>query len=114
MTENYEADSVDEFVDEVIDENDIVLFMKGTPKMPQCGFSERALLLLSKYSDNIKTVDVLENLEEFRDALEENSNRRTIPQTFVDGEFIGGSDILKQLDDRGELQKRLETEDSPA
>jgi len=100
-------ENVEKLVDNTIEGNEVVLFMKGKPKMPQCGYSERALLLLSKYTDNIKTVDVLENLDDFRDVLEEHSDRRTIPQVFVDEEFIGGSDILAQLDERNELEEKL-------
>lgn len=96
-----------EEVDEVIDSNDVVLFMKGTPLMPQCGYSRKALALLGQYRDNIETVDVLESLPQYREALNDHSGRETIPQTFVNGEFIGGSDILEQLDERGDLADRL-------
>jgi len=99
---------VTELVDETIADNEVVLFMKGTPLMPQCGYSERALALLDQYRQEFETVDVLHSLEEFRVALEEHSGRKTIPQTFVDGEFVGGSDVLAQLDERGELEATLE------
>ncbi len=100
-------EEVTERVDQAIEENDVVLFMKGTPMMPQCGYSERAIGLLGQHREDVATVDVLESLEEFRTALERHSDRETIPQTFVDGEFVGGSDILAQLDERGELADRL-------
>ena len=100
-------EEVTERVDEAIEENEVVLFMKGTPMMPQCGYSERALGLLGKHREDVATVDVLESLEEFRTALERHSGRETIPQTFVDGEFVGGSDILAQLEERGELGEKL-------
>jgi len=98
---------VDERVDEAIENNEVVLFMKGTELMPQCGYSDRALGLLSKYRDDIETVDTLESLEEYRDALKRHSDWETIPQTFVDGEFVGGSDILTELEERGELEAKL-------
>jgi len=100
-------ETVTERVDSAIENNAVVLFMKGTPVMPQCGYSERALGLLDKYRDDFETVDTLESLDEFRVALERHSGRETIPQTFVDGEFVGGSDILKQLDERGDLEAKL-------
>jgi monothiol glutaredoxin len=95
-------------VDDAIADNEVVLFMKGTPMMPQCGFSEKAMGLIDRYRDEFETVDVLESLDEYRTALEAHSGRETIPQTFVDGEFVGGSDILEQLDERGELEAKLD------
>jgi monothiol glutaredoxin len=94
-------------VEEAITENDVVLFMKGNRLMPQCGYSERALGLIQEHREEVEAVDTLDALEAYRDALEERSGRRTVPQTFVDGEFIGGSDILAELDERGELAERL-------
>jgi monothiol glutaredoxin len=94
-------------VDEAIEENEVVLFMKGSPMMPQCGYSDRALTLIGAHREEFETVDALASLDEFRVALERHSDRETIPQTFVDGEFVGGSDILAQLDERGELADRL-------
>ena len=96
-----------ERVDSAIEENEVVLFMKGTELMPQCGFSRRALGLIDQHRDEYETVDVLEALDEYREALEEHSGWETIPQTFVDGEFVGGSDILAELDERGELEDEL-------
>jgi monothiol glutaredoxin len=90
-------------------EHDVVLFMKGTELMPQCGYSERALALLGKHRDDVETVNTLDALEAYRDALEERSGWRTIPQTFVDGEFVGGSDVLAELDERGELAETVST-----
>ncbi len=95
-------------VDESIAENDVVLFMKGTELMPQCGFSRRALGLISHYRDDVETVNVLDALPEYREALAERSGRETIPQTFVDGEFVGGSDILVELEERGDLAETLQ------
>ena len=102
-------EEVDEHVDSVIDDNDVVLFMKGTAHMPQCGYSRRALGLIGQHRNDVATVDVLESLDEYRVALERHSGWETIPQTFVDGEFVGGSDVLAELDERGELEETLST-----
>ncbi|WP_312908601.1 glutaredoxin family protein [Natronosalvus caseinilyticus] len=103
-----EQDEVDEIVETALDENDVVLFMKGNELMPQCGYSQRALELIGKHRSDIETVDVLESLPEFREALSEHSGWETIPQTYVDGEFVGGSDVLAELDERGELETTLQ------
>ncbi|WP_435335242.1 glutaredoxin family protein [Haloarchaeobius sp. TZWWS8] len=100
-------EEVDDLVRETIESNDVVLFMKGTEMMPQCGYSDRALGLIRQYRDDYETVDVLQSLGEFRAALEEYSGWETIPQTYVKGEFVGGSDILAELDERGELDETL-------
>ncbi|ELZ03714.1 MULTISPECIES: glutaredoxin family protein [Natrialba] len=105
-----DQEDVTEQVETAIDDNEVVLFMKGTELMPQCGYSRRALGLLSEHRDEFETVDVLESLDEFRVALEDRSGWETIPQTYVDGEFVGGSDILAELDDRGELAETLNAE----
>jgi monothiol glutaredoxin len=102
-----EQEEVTERVDAAIENNEVVLFMKGTRHMPQCGYSDRALGLIGQYRDEFETVDVLESLDEYRTALEQHSGWETIPQTFVDGEFIGGSDILAELEERGELEAKL-------
>jgi monothiol glutaredoxin len=81
--------------------------MKGTELMPQCGYSRKALGLISQYREDVATVNVMPALEEYREALAEHSDRETIPQTFVDGEFVGGSDILEQLDENGDLEATL-------
>ncbi|MFB6121696.1 MAG: glutaredoxin family protein [Halobacteriaceae archaeon] len=101
------AEEVQEHVDEAIAENEVVLFMKGTPLMPQCGFSRRALGLIQQHREDVETVDVLEALDAYREALEDHSGWETIPQTFVDGEFVGGSDILAELDEDGDLAETL-------
>ena len=101
------ADEVQERVDEAIAENEVVLFMKGTPLMPQCGFSRRALGLIQEHREDVATVDVLESLDAYRAALDDHSGWETIPQTFVDGEFVGGSDILSELDEQGDLAETL-------
>lgn len=97
------AEEVTEEVDEIIETAEVALFMKGNELMPQCGYSRKALALLTHYRDDIETVDVLDALPLYREALKRHSGRETIPQAFVDGEFIGGSDILEQLHERDEL-----------
>lgn len=116
-----DAEKVPDHVNETIEENEVVLFMKGDARMPQCGFSKRALGLIGQYRTDVETVDTLQNLDAFREALKARSDWETIPQTFVDGEFVGGSDILAELDERGELAETLnvdpdevETESSTA
>ncbi|RDI71010.1 glutaredoxin family protein [Halopelagius longus] len=94
-------------VDDTIENNDVVLFMKGNRLMPQCGYSAKALELISQHVEEFETVDVLPALDEYRVALSSHSDWETIPQTFVDGEFVGGSDILAELDERGELEETL-------
>jgi len=100
-------EEVTERVDTAIDENDVVLFMKGNRMMPQCGYSDRAVTLITQYRDEFETVDVLESIDEYRSALSAHSGWTTTPQTYVDGEFIGGSDVLAELDERGDLETAL-------
>jgi monothiol glutaredoxin len=100
-------EEVEEQVATTIADNEVVLFMKGTPLMPQCGYSDRALNLIKQHREEFETVDVLESLDEYRAALEGESGWETIPQTFVDGEFVGGSDVLAELDERGDLGETL-------
>jgi len=100
-------EEVRERVDSAIEDNDVVLFMKGNELMPQCGYSQKALELISAHRDDYETVDVLDALDAYRAALEDHSGWETIPQTFVDGEFVGGSDVLAELDERGELAAEL-------
>ena len=102
-----DADAVQERVDDAIADNEVVLFMKGSAMMPQCGYSKRAIGILQQYRDDVETVDALQNLDAFRAALNEHSGWETIPQAFVDGEFIGGSDIIAELDERVELAEKL-------
>ncbi|MGM0591323.1 MAG: glutaredoxin family protein [Halobacteriota archaeon] len=102
-----DQDEVQARVEGVIESNDVVLFMKGNRLMPQCGYSARALELIGKYVDEFETVDTLPALAAYRAALNEHSGWETIPQTFVNGEFVGGSDILAELDERGELESTL-------
>ncbi|MGB9963743.1 glutaredoxin [Halobacterium sp. CBA1126] len=112
MDSSMEQDAVDDVVEQAIENNEVVLFMKGDERMPQCGFSKRAVNLVSQYRPDVHTVDALQSLDEFRVALEERSGWETIPQTFVNGEFVGGSDILAELEERGELADELNADDA--
>jgi monothiol glutaredoxin len=101
-------EEVQERVDRTIEDNEVALFIKGTELMPQCGYSQKALNLVGHHRDDYETVNVLDSLEAYREALAEHSGRETIPQTFVDGEFVGGSDILEQLHEGGDLAETLD------
>jgi len=94
-------------VESAIADNEVVLFMKGTAMMPQCGYSDRALGLIRQHREDVETVNVLDALDAYREALEAHSGWETIPQTYVDGEFVGGSDVLAELDERGDLAETL-------
>lgn len=104
------SDEVSDLVETVIEENEVVVFMKGNELMPQCGYSKTAVDLVTHYKDDVETVNVLDAPDTFRDALEDHSDWTTIPQVFVDGEFVGGSDILQQLHERDELADVLNAE----
>jgi monothiol glutaredoxin len=87
-----------------IDENSVVLFMKGTPMFPQCGFSAAVVQALSTMGVKFKSVDVLEDTD-IRDGIKEFSSWPTIPQLYVKGEFVGGCDIVREMYEAGELQQ---------
>lgn len=93
-------------LDEEIRAHKVVLFMKGNAMFPQCGFSARALHLLQQHHRDIHTVDVLAD-PEVRQGIKEYSNWPTIPQVYINGQFVGGSDILMELEERGELAELL-------
>lgn len=85
-----------------VEANDVVLFMKGTPKFPQCGFSSQVVQILNYLDVPYKSVNVLED-DEIRNGIKEFSNWPTIPQLYVKGEFIGGCDIVREMFQSGEL-----------
>jgi len=96
-----------EFIQNTVTEHDVVLFMKGTAQFPQCGFSGRAVQALKGAgAKNLVTVNVLED-DEVRQAIKDFSNWPTVPQLYVRGEFIGGSDIVAELFESGELKQLL-------
>jgi monothiol glutaredoxin len=90
-----------------IDANEVVLFMKGTPAMPQCGFSMQVVRLLDHLGVGYTSVNVLDD-PEVRQAIKEVSNWPTIPQLYVKGEFVGGCDIVREMFESGELKPFLE------
>ena len=89
---------------EIVGGNDVVLFMKGTALFPQCGFSGRAIAILDRLGAKYETVDVLQDAE-VRQGIKEYSDWPTIPQLYVRGEFVGGSDIMMEMYQNGELQQ---------
>ena len=96
-------------IDELVKNNRVVLFMKGTSQFPMCGFSGRAIQILNACGvDDLKTVNVLED-EGIRQGIKAYSNWPTIPQLYVNGEFVGGSDIMTEMYQAGELQQALGT-----
>ena len=100
-------DHVSESIQSTIDSNDVVLFMKGSKEMPQCGFSNAVVNALSYLDVKFEDVDVLQN-EEIREGIKVFSDWPTIPQLYVKGEFVGGCDIVKEMFEKGELKKLLE------
>ena len=95
------------FIENSINDNDICLFMKGTPDSPQCGFSMAVSNILKILEVNFKGINVLEN-EELRQGIKEFSDWPTIPQLYIKKEFVGGCDIVKEMYENGELRKILE------
>lgn len=93
---------------EMIDSNNVCLFMKGVPEAPQCGFSMALSNILKHLNVSFKGVNVLEN-ESIRQGIKEYSDWPTIPQLYIKGEFVGGCDIVKEIFENGELKKLLET-----
>ncbi len=89
---------------EIVGNKDVVLFMKGTALFPQCGFSSRAVAILDRLGVPFETVDVLQD-PDIRDGVKEYSDWPTIPQLYVKGEFVGGSDIMMEMFESGELQE---------
>jgi monothiol glutaredoxin len=94
-------------IEELVRSNDVVLFMKGTALFPQCGFSSRAVSILDHLGVSFETVDVLQD-PEIRAGIKDYSDWPTVPQLYVKGEFIGGSDIMMEMFEAGELQQLLE------
>ncbi|MCL4744659.1 MAG: Grx4 family monothiol glutaredoxin [Burkholderiaceae bacterium] len=103
-----------DFIAKTVTDNPVVLFMKGTAQFPQCGFSGRAIQILRSCGiTNLVTVNVLED-DEVRQAVKDFSNWPTVPQLYVNGEFVGGSDIMTEMFQSGELQKMLPAEQQQA
>ena len=103
-------DDVQQRIDNLVKSNRVVLFMKGTAQFPMCGFSGRAVQVLRACGvSDLKTVNVLED-EAVRQGIKEYANWPTIPQLYVNGEFLGGSDIMMEMYESGELQQLLTTQ----
>ena len=98
---------VNERIDGIVKGSDVVLFMKGSPLFPQCGFSSRAIAILDHLGVQYSSVDVLQD-QEIRQGIKAYSDWPTIPQLYVKGEFLGGSDIMMEMFESGELQAMTE------
>jgi monothiol glutaredoxin len=96
-----------ERIDNLVKQHKILVFMKGNKLMPQCGFSNNVVQILNTLGVPFDTVDILED-SELRQGIKEYSNWPTIPQVYIDGEFVGGSDVLIELYQKGELQQLVE------
>jgi monothiol glutaredoxin len=98
--------SVKEKISKTVSENDVVLYMKGTPVFPQCGFSSTVVQVLDYLGVKYESVNVLEDMD-IRQGIKEYNNWPTIPQVFVKGEFIGGCDIVREMFENGELRSLM-------
>ena len=96
-------------IETLVKSNDVVLFMKGSALFPQCGFSSRAVAILDRLGVPFETVDVLQD-QEIRQGIKAYSDWPTIPQLYVKGEFVGGSDIMMEMFESGELQQLVGAE----
>lgn len=94
-------------IDKLVQENKVLVFMKGNKLMPQCGFSNNVVQILNTLGVPYQTVDVLAD-PEIRQGIKEYSNWPTIPQVYINGEFVGGSDVMIELFQNGELQQKVE------
>ncbi len=100
---------IEKFIDDSIENNDVVLFMKGTTDFPQCGFSANVVSILKKFNVEFLDVNVLES-DDLRDSIKAYSDWPTIPQLYIKGEFIGGCDIVKELFSTGEFEQILQNQ----
>ncbi len=100
------TDAVQTRIGEIVKSADVVLFMKGTPLFPQCGFSSRAIAILDHLGVDFESVDVLQD-QDVRHGIKQYSDWPTIPQLYVKGEFVGGSDIMMEMFEAGELQQLM-------
>ena len=99
--------SIEAFIDKEVKSNDVVLFMKGTPQFPMCGFSGQVVQILDYLGAPYKGLNVLDSAD-LRQGIKDYSNWPTIPQLYVKGEFVGGCDIVREMFQAGELQSHLE------
>ena len=98
--------AIEQFIDNEVKGNDVVLFMKGTPQFPMCGFSGQVVQILDHLGVSYKGINVLES-DEIRNGIKTYSNWPTIPQLYVKGEFVGGCDIVREMFQAGELLQTL-------
>ena len=106
------SDDVQARIATAVNSADILLFMKGTPLFPQCGFSSRAIAILEHLGVEYATIDVLQD-QSIRQGIKEYSDWPTVPQLYVKGEFIGGSDIMMEMYEAGELDQILDEKGVP-
>ena len=99
-------ESIKQKIDNIVSENEVCLFMKGTPEVPQCGFSSAVSNVLKHLEVNFKGINVLED-SEIRESIKEYSDWPTIPQLYIKGKFVGGCDIVKEMFEKGEIQNML-------
>jgi monothiol glutaredoxin len=104
--------AIDKFIANEVKSNDVVLFMKGTPQFPMCGFSGQVVQILDYLGVPYKGLNVLEN-DELRQGIKDYSNWPTVPQLYVKGEFVGGCDIVREMFQAGELQSLLKEKGLP-
>jgi monothiol glutaredoxin len=104
--------AIDQFIDNEVQNNDVVLFMKGTPQFPMCGFSGQVVQILDHLGVSYKGLNVLES-DELREGIKSYSNWPTIPQLYVKGEFLGGCDIIREMFQAGELHSFLKEKGVP-
>ena len=104
--------SIQQFIDNEVKSNDVVLFMKGTPQFPQCGFSGQVVQILDHLGVAYKGINVLES-DEIREGIKAYAQWPTIPQLYVKGEFVGGCDIIREMFETGELQQLFEQKGVP-
>ena len=99
-------------IGEIVKDNDVVLFMKGSPLFPQCGFSSRAIAILDHLGVTYESIDVLQD-QEIRQGIKSYSDWPTIPQLYIKGEFVGGSDIMMEMFEAGELHQMVSDANIP-
>jgi monothiol glutaredoxin len=103
------TDTTQDRIETLVKSNDVVLFMKGSPLFPQCGFSSKAIAILDHLGVTYESVDVLQDME-IRQGIKVYSDWPTVPQLYVKGEFLGGSDIMMEMYEAGELQELVTSE----
>lgn len=108
LTEAVSDKNAQQVIEQQIQENPLMIYMKGSPLLPQCGFSAQTIGIFNQLGASYKTFDVL-SCEEIREGIKQYSNWPTIPQVYYNQEFIGGCDIVTQMAESGELEKMLAT-----